>query len=370
MFSRAMTESESALDPYTRIGIWWEQKRFYAYLAGLLVLLTMGFLWDRLVVTIPAGSNGVMYRRLGHGTVVDKIWGEGTYAVPPWDTLTVYETRLQEHTINFSTLTKDGLELSIIVSIRFYPLPANLGYLHRHLGPRYFERLIQPEVEAYLRRVVGDRTAEEVYSTEGSFLQDSSQVTFKVKDAMVPYVRVDEVLLRELQLPEVVREAINEKHRQEQLVLTYDYRLQTETKEAERKRIEASGIRDYNTIAGPITPALLRWRGIDATVALAASRNAKVVVVGGGPDGLPIILDTSSSQDGASPGGDGAGAALAAEDGAALAPTPVATGARPVLPPPRIDTAREGADAPRDSRDLDAPSGTPVGGATAGLQTP
>src|ERR1041384_7874204 len=116
-----------------RIEAWWEKSRFYVYLVGLLVILAVGYLWDRMVITIPAGSHGVKYRRLQSGTVTDKVWGEGTYFIFPWDSLTAYETRLQERTVSFPTLTKDGLEISLVVSIRFYPLVANLGYLHKDI---------------------------------------------------------------------------------------------------------------------------------------------------------------------------------------------------------------------------------------------
>src|ERR1044071_1331244 len=165
-----------------RIELWWEKARFYIYLLGLLVLLCIGFFWDRMVITIPAGSHGVKYRRFHSGTVTDKVWGEGTYFIPPWDSLIGYETRLQERTFGFSALTKDGLEMPLIISIRFYPLVANLGYLHNDIGPDYFKRLIQPEVEAYLRRVIGDRRAEEVYASEGSFVQQAAHVTLTVKN--------------------------------------------------------------------------------------------------------------------------------------------------------------------------------------------
>lgn len=331
-----------------RVDEWWKRWRFYVYLSGLLVLLLLGFLWDRMVITVPAGSHGVRYRPFHEGTVTDKIWGEGTYFIPPWDSLTVYETRLQERSLTFSPLTKDGLQITLAVSIRYYPLTTNLGYLHKDIGPDYFKRLIQPSVEAYLRRVVGDRRAEEVYASEGSFLQESANLTLTVKNAMVPYVRIDAVLVREIQLPEVVRRAINEKHQQEQLVLAYNFRIQTEEKEAERKRIEASGIRDFNTIAKDIKPEILRWRGIDATLALASSANAKVVIVGSGKDGLPLILDTTSPAGAAEPG---------ARPGA---PDPAASPTGPAPRPPALPAPATPAPAPPAGGAAPGAAGTPA----------
>ena len=276
-----------------RVEDWWDKYKFYIYIAGLLMLLCVGYFWDRMVITIQAGSHGVRYKRLAHGTVIDKVWGEGTYFIPPWDTLTPYETRLQERTVSFPALTKDGLEIAMTVSIRYYPLVATLGLLHKDVGPDYFKRLIQPAIEAFLRRVIGEHRAEEIYASQGDFVNEATHVTLTVKDSMDPYVHIDAVLLRELHLPDIVRRAINEKHQQEQMVLSYNFRIETEEKEAERKRVEASGIHDYNLIAGTISPDLLRWRGIEATLALASSPNAKVVVIGN-KEGMPLILDTAT----------------------------------------------------------------------------
>lgn len=275
-----------------RVDDWWYNYRFRIFLVLMLVVVLVLLLWSRIFVLIPSGHRGVMFRTFTGGTVKDRIWGEGFHIIPPWDTVTVYETRLQERTLEFHVLSKEGLRIDIIASVRFHPLQERLGDLHTDIGPLYFERLIQPEIESHLRETVGDRTAYQLYSNEGDILQEASRLDLGVTSSATSYIRIDELLIRTVSLPAVVRGAIEQKHRQEQLLLEYDFRVARSEKEAERKRIEATGIRDYNTIAKDISPELLRWRGIDATLDLAKSNNAKVIVIGGGQDGLPLILDT------------------------------------------------------------------------------
>jgi regulator of protease activity HflC (stomatin/prohibitin superfamily) len=271
-----------------RLDDWWEEQRFYIYIAGLLVILTLAVLWPRMFITVPAGHRGVLFRTLQGGSVVDRTWPEGLHLIPPWDRLTLYETRAMTSDLEFSLLTKDGLELQINISVRYRPVVEMLGTLHQNVGPDYFKRVVSPDIESDLRRTVGDRTAYELYSTEGDILQSARASALEQLGKQ--NIELQELLLKKIVLPSIVREAIEEKHRQEQKVHEYEFRLQTEDKEAARKRIEAVGIRDFENIVGTIAPDVLRWRGIDATLELARSNNAKIVVVGG--DGrLPVLLD-------------------------------------------------------------------------------
>ncbi|MEY2932669.1 MAG: hypothetical protein RL033_3418 [Pseudomonadota bacterium] len=274
-----------------RLDDWWEEQRFYIYIAGLMVLLTLAVLWPRMFITVPAGYRGVLFRTFQGGSVVDRTWPEGLHLIPPWDRLTLYETRAMTADLTFSLLTKDGLELEINTSVRYRPVVEMLGTLHQNVGPDYFKRVVAPDIESDLRHTVGDRTAYELYSTEGDILQDARLSA--AHQLAKQNIELQELLLKKIVLPSIVRQAIEEKHRQEQRVLEYTFRLATEEKEAARKRIEAAGIRDFESIAGTISPDVLRWRGIDATLELARSNNAKIVVVGG--DGrLPVLLDTAT----------------------------------------------------------------------------
>jgi len=272
-----------------RVDFWWDEHRFHIYLGGLVALLGLAVLWPRVFITVPAGHRGVLFRTFRGGSVIDRTWGEGLHAVAPWDRLTVYETRVMQSDLSFPVLTKDGLELELVAAIRYRPLIERLGLLHQTVGPEYFQRVVAPDIQAELRLTVGDRTAYELYSTEGDILQEARRQT--TRQLAKQNIELEELLLKKIVLPAIVREAIEEKHRQEQMVLEYTFRLVREEKEAERKRTEAAGIRDFqNILAGGIAPDVLRWRGIEATLELARSNNAKIVVIGG--DGkLPVLLE-------------------------------------------------------------------------------
>lgn len=284
-------------DVYTR--------RLWVYLSLLIVAILCGLLWDRILVTIPAGHYGVMYRRFGQGTVTDQPFGEGLYVIAPWNKLTAYETRLQARTVTLKVPSSEGLELSVSLVLRYRPFIESLGHLHRDIGPEYFERLILPEVHEHVRKVLGTRRAQDISVGDRQLLEELAHLPVlgrlhreRRKDAppASPYVLLEELRTLDIVRPQHVVDAISEKLRQEQLALEYQHRLQREQEEAQRKRVEATGIRDYNRIAGPIQPDLLRWRSIDAALELARSNNSKVVVLGG-QLGTPLMLNVDSGAD-------------------------------------------------------------------------
>ena len=271
-----------------RVAVAFLQLRFIVYLVLVLSLMLVGFVWKRVFITVPAGHSAVMYRFLGGGTVTDHAWGEGLHVIPPWDRLTLYDTRLQQRTIEFDVLSEEGLRLGAKVSVRYRADVAILGFLQRDVGPDYFDKLILPEVQAHTRRTFGDRTAEEIFSSERDVLQELGRVPVLGRMGTgngvgaTPYVQVQELKLMDIILPTMVAGAIADKYRQEQLMLEYRYKLEREEKEAERKRTEAAGIRDYNEIVGKLSPEMLKLRSIEATLELSKSPNSKVLLLGGG----------------------------------------------------------------------------------------
>jgi regulator of protease activity HflC (stomatin/prohibitin superfamily) len=275
--------------------------QFYSYTILIVLLLALGFLWPRIFINIPAGSHAVMYRMFAGGTVTNRVWNEGLKIIPPWDSLTIYETRLQTKTIDFDVLSEEGLNLKVKVAVRYRPNREMVGFLHQDIGVDYFERLIEPEVHAHVRRTFGMRPAHEIYSSARDFLQELGQIPVlgRLEEtegaaSSRPYVVIQELKLMDIDLPPIVEAAIAEKYRQEQLMLEYKYKLDREEKEAERKRTEAAGIRDYNLIASKVSPDLLRWRSIDATLELAKSPNSKIVVLGGN-QGAQMLLNVDTN---------------------------------------------------------------------------
>jgi len=300
-------EKSGKLTPRERLRNFLRRVEFTVYTTLGLMLLALGFLWPRMFISIAPGSNGVMYRYFLGGTVTDRIWSEGLNIIPPWDSLTIYETRVQQKRLTFDVLSEEGLDLGVAISIRYRANKEMLGYLHQDIGVDYFDRLIQPEVEAHVRRTFGNRPAHEIYASARDLLQELGKVSaigrLEEDGTAQPYVQILELKLVDVELPDIVENAIAEKYRQEQLMLEYRYKLEREEKEAERKRTEASGIRDYNMIASKVTPELLKWRSIEVQAEavrvqyelaksqyeIAKSNNAKVVIIGNG-QGMPQAL--------------------------------------------------------------------------------
>lgn len=259
---------------------------------GLLVLLALAIvilaLWPRIVVTIRPGEAGVLFQRFT-GTFMDKVYGEGLELLLPWDVMYIYNVRLQTVEREFKLLTNTGLPVTIRVAIRYQPDARLLPLLHTTVGPDYVEKVVIPETEAVLRRFVGQYEPEEIYTTKRGLLD--AILMNSLTQAGARYIRIDDVLIKAVTLPEPVQKAIEEKLVYQQQEKAYVFRLGIEKQEAERKRIEAQGIRDYqHTIRETLDDRLLRWQGIQATRELATSPNAKTVVVGSGKEGLPLIL--------------------------------------------------------------------------------
>lgn len=266
----------------------------------LLVLLVFVYLIPDIFFRVFPGQEAVVWHMLAGGTSLH-VRDEGLRVKWPWDRAYVYDIRLQQETRTFEALSHDGLPISIEVSVRFRPHREALGHLHKHVGPDYIERLVLPELGAHTREAVSRYRPDELYGTRREEIQTEIRAhlaeELKVDSDLdedyerITLVYIEDVLIRNLVLPDQVRAAIDSKLAQEQAMLEYDYVLQKAVKEAERKAIEAQGIRAFQDIvAAGISERYLSWKGIDATLELARSNNAKIVVIGAGKDGLPIIL--------------------------------------------------------------------------------
>lgn len=262
--------------------------------ATVMALVLLGFLavavvlWPRVVISIRSGEAGVLYSFFT-GTDQSSIYGEGVHLIFPWNTMYVYDVRLQTREQNYALMTNSGLTVNLKVTIRYKPDIRVLPLLHVLVGPDYVEKVIFPETEAALRRAVGQYGPEEVYTSRRGFLE--SVVVSSLSKMENRHIIVDDVLVKSVELPDTVRGAIERKLALREEEGAYTYRLLIERKEAERKQIEAQGIQTYQKIIGQsLTPELLRWQGVQATRDLATSPNAKTVVIGAGKDGLPIIL--------------------------------------------------------------------------------
>ncbi|MEF8844059.1 MAG: prohibitin family protein [Bacteroidales bacterium] len=261
---------------------------FWILLAVIIVIVVI--LSSATFVTIQPGERGVIFRKFTTGLDKEHIYEPGFKMIAPWNEMNFYSIKEQQTEQELDVLDKNGLDIAMDVSVRFNPIPGDLGYLHENFGDQYISQLVIPEVRSTIRRVAGRYTAEEIYSTkreevESSIKTETSQVLGE------NFVEMRALLIRSIQLPTQIKDAIEKKLQQEQEAMAYEYRLERERSEAERKEIEAEGeARANRIISESLTPELLKMRGIEATIQLSESQNSKVVVIGGGESGLPLIL--------------------------------------------------------------------------------
>ena len=239
-------------------------------------------------VRVESGGAGVLWTITG-GTQ-DEVFTEGIHIVAPWNRMVVYDVRAQDRLEQMQMLTSNGLNLGLEVSLRYRPTAAEVPLLHREIGPAYYDKILKPILRSVTRDVVGQYTPEDVYSVKRD--EVANRIVSGLSKAVTEkHLIVEAVLIRNIVLPEKLRQAIADKLEEEQRSLKMKFVLTREAQEAERKRIEAKGIADFQKIVSKgINAQLLQWKGIEATEALAKSENAKVVVIGSGKDGLPLIL--------------------------------------------------------------------------------
>ena len=258
---------------------------------GFLGFLLFMLLTNTSFITIAPGHKGVKFKRFAGGLKKDKIYNQGFHIVMPWDRMIIYDVRINEAFETMDVLSKNGLSISVELSYRFQPLADKIGYLHDGIGAEYAGRIIKPEIRSATREVIGKYLPEELYSTKREAIQDEifTQTENAVKEK---FIEMDAILIRSVQLPDKLKAAIEQKLEEEQLAFQFDFKLERERKEAERKIIEAQAKADANRIlSASITDRILRDKGIEATLELAQSPNSKVVIVGGGDEGLPLILN-------------------------------------------------------------------------------
>lgn len=260
-------------------------------LPAIIGLVIVIILISKSAVTINSGEAGVLYRTFGGGVVTEEPpLGEGFHLVAPWNKIFVYEVRQQALDEKMQVLSSNGLEIKLDATVWFQPSYENLGHLHRERGEAYVQRVLQPAIRSAARSVVGRYIPEQLYASKREAIQEE---IFEETKLLLEnqYVQINEVLVRDVSLPVTIKDAIERKLRQEQESLEYEFRLDKAEKEAERQRIESEGKARANRILSEsLTDMVLQEKGIQATVELSRSTNSKVVVIGSGDNGLPLIL--------------------------------------------------------------------------------
>ena len=241
---------------------------------------------------VESTERAVIFRKFTGGLDKKNIIIPGFNYKMPWNDIYKFDItdNLVEETID--VLDKNGLNINVDVTMSFHPVYDSIGEIYETFQMDYLRRLVRPEFRSTVRQVMGRYTAEEIYSTKRSAVEtqiqsEASLVLIKPGNNIV----MKSLLIRSISLPDQIKNAIESKLQQEQEALAYQFRLDKEKSEAERKRIAAEGEAKANKIINNnLNPNLLKMRGIEATSKLAESPNSKVIVIGSAKDGLPIIL--------------------------------------------------------------------------------
>ncbi|MFM8362139.1 MAG: prohibitin family protein, partial [Haliscomenobacter sp.] len=241
-------------------------------------------------LTIEAGSRGVLFRRFSGGLDKKNIYAPGFHVIAPWNNMYVYDVREKQLEEQMEVLSSNGLNIRMDVTVRVNPQFDKIGELHESFGKDYLNSLVRPEVRSSVRKIIGRFMPEELYSTRRDEVQNLIQKDLAT-NLERNYVDLRASLIRGITLPDKVRMAIEDKIEAEQSALKYEYVLQKARKEAEGRVIEAEAKARANSILNAsLTDKILQDKGIEATLQLANSPNAKVVIVGSGQNGLPLIL--------------------------------------------------------------------------------
>lgn len=275
--SRKVRQNDLSFRPVARISI------LGAAVFGILAVL-------QCFTQIPAGHVGVVDF---FGVVSDQTLRAGISPVNPLAQVIKYSIQTQEHKEAMQVLSREGLTIGLEVSALYRLNPDSAARVYKTVaGGDYQTIILIPQFRSICRAVTASFQASALYSTERERLGLSIQE--ELARTVAPRgVTIENTPIRNVALPTQLTEAIEQKQRADQESQRMEFILTKEKQEADRKRIEAKGIADFQTIvAAGISEQLLRWKGIEATEKIAQSPNTKVIIVGAGRDGLPIILDT------------------------------------------------------------------------------
>ena len=257
----------------------------------ILVAVLVWFVAGRhFFVNIPEGHQGVVFRVLRGGVNKETVYGQGLHVKWPWNRMIVYDLRLREEKAKVDVLSRNGLSIMVELSYRFQPNPGKLGYLVDEVGPEYQRSIVEPEIRASTRAVVGRYLLDELYSSKRGDIQDEifNKVSYALRNK---YIYLDAILVKQITLPASIQRAIEAKLKQEQESQEYEFRLAIAQKEAERLRIESEGkAAAFKMLAPALSDNIIREKGIEALQRLAGSPNTKIIIMGG-KNGVPLMID-------------------------------------------------------------------------------
>ena len=254
---------------------------------GMLMLLVVGIILASSATScVKTGHVGVVSV---FGRVTGRTLSEGIHIVNPLANVTEMSIKTQEIKEKAAVPSKEGLIMGLEASVLYHLDPAQAATVYQQIGPKFAEVLLIPTFRSAIRAITAGNTAASLYSDGREGI--ANQILEDVRRQVAARgIIVENVLLRDLQLPESLKHAIEAKQQAQQEAQRMEFVLQREKQEAERKRVEAAGIKDFQDIVSQgISEKLLEWKGIEATMELVKSNNSKVIVVGNSKNGLPLI---------------------------------------------------------------------------------
>ncbi len=254
---------------------------------GLLLIVLVGVLALSSTSCVRTGHVGVVTM---FGRVTGRAMGEGIHLVNPLARVHELDVKTREIKERASVPSSEGLIMGVEASVIYHLDPQRAAAVLQTIGADYADVLLVPNFRSAIRGVTAANTASSLYSDAREGI--ARQILTDLQGVMQPRgIVIENVLLRDLQLPETLKQAIEAKQQAQQEAQRMEYVLLREKQESERKRVEAQGIKDFqNIVSEGISEKLLDWKGIEATVELARSPNAKVVVVGNTKNGLPLLF--------------------------------------------------------------------------------
>jgi prohibitin 1 len=254
-------------------------------IAAVVVILLL-LMWS--TTSIPTGNVGVLTL---FGRVTGQQLPEGIHLINPLKAVEKLSVQTQSLKESANVPSNEGLILALDTSLLFRLDKDKAAFVFQTVGNNYVEKIVEPTLRAAIRAATSAHSANALYTNARELVQQ--QIQEELTAQLAPRgVIVENVLLRDVQLPAMLKGSIEAKQQAEQDALRMSFILQKEKQEAERKRIEAQGISDFQRIvATGISAQLLEWKGIEATEKLATSTNAKVVIIGNPKNGLPLVLE-------------------------------------------------------------------------------
>ncbi len=267
-----------------------QNRRLPLIVFGVVAFIVIMALSSSLFYTLNPSEGAILFYPFGDGIDKENVQKQGFHMKAPWNDRIIYDVSEISSDEIMDITDKNGLPIHVDVTVRFSPQVEKIGFLHERFKGEYKDRFVIPEARSITRQIMAQFTAEEIYSTKRAEVEATIKSETEKKFS-TNYINFIDILIRSIKLPEQIQESIKNKLQQQQEALAYQYRLDKEKSEAERKKIAAEGESVANNIINnSLSDKLLKMRGIEATLELAKSPNTKVVVIGSSKDGLPMIL--------------------------------------------------------------------------------